>query len=119
MNAVPHRRQFSRYTAVFSTKYTVKEGTFRDLIQNIGAGGAFIRSRRKIIQGRTINIQIPVFAFGRRLSIMGTVVRSHPEGFAVMFKEAMEMRLLKDGRFPANLQDVTQSTIKIDKNSIS
>ena len=119
MNSVAHRRQYPRYAAVFSTKYTLKEGTFRDLVQNIGAGGAYISSRRPILPGRRINIQIPVFAFGRRLSIMGSVVRSGEDGFAVMFSDDIDVRIFKDGRFPANGQPGGRSTIRIDKNCVT
>jgi Tfp pilus assembly protein PilZ len=116
MHTVAHRRQYPRYAAVFSTKYTLTEGTFRDLIQNIGAGGVYIKSRRPIRLGRRINVQIPVFAFGRRLSIMGSVVRCNPEGFAVMFKEDIDVKLFKDGRFPANTGTGGRVMIKIDKH---
>ena len=119
MNTVAHRRQYPRYAAVFSTKYTLKEGTFRDLVQDIGAGGIFISSRRPIRLGRRINIQIPVFAFGRRLSIMGNVVRSTPDGFAVMFSEDIDIKIFKDGRFPANGKAGFESTIKIDKHCVA
>ena len=105
MNTVAHRRQYPRYTAVFSTKYAVKEGMFRDLIRDVGAGGVFVSTRRKIPQGRPINIQFPIFAFGTWLSIMGTVVRCDAKGFAVMFNEAIEVKLLKEGRFPGNADD--------------
>lgn len=118
MNSVAHRRQYPRYAAVFSTKYTLKEGTFRDLVRNIGAGGAYISSRRAIRTGRRINVQIPVFAFGRKLSLMGEVIRSGDDGFAVMFSDDIDVRIFKDGRFPANGEPGTRSTIKIDKNCV-
>ena len=50
MKTVPNRRRYPRHTALFSAKYTAKEGTHRDLIQDIGAGGVFVCTRRKIIQ---------------------------------------------------------------------
>lgn len=109
MNTIAHRRQYPRYKAVFSTKYTVKEGTRRDIVKNIGAGGVFIGTRRKIDHGCPINIQIPIFAFGKRLSIMGTVVRCESKGFAVMFDEAIDMKILKEGRFPGNIDEGHQS----------
>lgn len=90
MNTPYNRRQNTRHTAVCSVKYTVKEGTFRDLINNISAGGVFIRTRRKIDQGRTINLQFPFFAFKKRLNVMGTVVRSNSNGFAVVFDDPMD-----------------------------
>lgn len=111
MNTVAHRREYPRYTAVFSTKYTVKEGTFRDLTRDIGAGGVFVSTKRKINQGRPINIQFPIFAFEKRLSIMGTVVRCESNGFAVMFNEALEVKIFKEGRFPGNVNEGSRSTI--------
>lgn len=111
MNSVAHRRQYPRYTAVFTTKYTVKEGTFRDLIKDVGAGGVFISTRKKIVQGRSINIQFPVFAFGKRLSIIGTIVRCESNGFAVMFNEAIDVKLFEDGGFPGNVAEGTRPTI--------
>lgn len=105
MNIVAHRREYPRYEALFSTKYTVKEGMFRDLIINIGAGGVFVSTRRKIIQGRSINIQFPIFAFEKWLSLMGTVVRRDLNGFAVKFNEALEVRLLNEGRFPGSVDE--------------
>lgn len=105
MNTVAHRRQYARYRTLFTAKYTIKAGTFRDLITNIGAGGVFVSTRRKVAQGRSINIQFPIFAFGKWLSIMGSVVRCEPDGFAVMFDEGMDVRILKDGQFPGNIDE--------------
>ena len=116
MNTIAHRRQYPRYATVFSTKYTVKEGTFRDLIRDIGAGGLFINTRRKIALGRKINIQIPVFAFGKRLSVMGTVVRCETDGFAVKFREAIALGVFQEGRFPGSVDPVNRSALKIDKS---
>lgn len=119
MNTVDNRRQYPRYMAVFSTKYTVKEGKFRDLIRNVGAGGVFVSTRRKIRQGRSINIQFPILALGKRLSVMGIVVRCDTNGFAVMFNEAIEAHLLKEGRFPGSVDEGNRSTTNIDENCLS
>ena len=97
MNSVPNSRQYPRHTALFSSKYTVKEGTFRDLIKDVGAGGVFVSTRRKIVQGRPITIQFPVLAFKKRLSLMGTVVRCNAKGFAVMFDEPIDEKLFNEG----------------------
>ena len=118
MNIVAHRRQYPRYAAVFSTKYRIKEGFYRDLTRDVGAGGLFITTNRTVEQGRRINIQIPIFAFERRLSLMGTIVRCEPEGFAVMFEEALEVEIFRDGRFPANIRESKRSTTRIDKDNV-
>ena len=78
----------------------------------------FITTNRTVEQGRRINIQIPIFAFERRLSLMGTIVRCEPEGFAVMFEEALEVEIFRDGRFPANIRESKRSTTRIDKDNV-
>ncbi len=50
---------------------------------------------------------------------MGTIVRCDPKGFAVMFDEAIEVKILKEGRFPRSVKEGNRSTILIDKNGIS
>lgn len=95
MNIVPNRRQYDRHTAVFSAKYVIQAGRFRDLIKNISAGGIFISTRRKIKQDQPINLQLPIFAFKKWLSLMGTVVRCNSEGFAVKFDEAIDEKIFK------------------------
>ncbi len=107
MNTVAHRRQYPRYKTDFSAKYTLKEGKFRDIIQDIGAGGVYFNTRRRIQPGRSINIQIPIFAFGRPVSVMGTVVRTEDDGFAVAFDWALEARLFNDGDFPRSAREVS------------
>lgn len=97
MNTVPNNRRYPRQTALFSSKYTVKEGTYRDLIRDIGAGGVFVCTRRKIDQGRSINLQFPILAFKIRFSLMGKVVRCNPNGFAVMFDEPIDEKLFREG----------------------
>ena len=119
MNIIPHRRQYPRYAAVFSTKCSAKEGKFRDLTRDVGAGGVFIRTNRKIRQGRRINIQFPIFAFEKKLSLMGIVVRCENEGIAVKFEEAIDISIFKDGRFPGNLNEEKRSTTRIDKYTVS
>ena len=118
MNTAAHRRQYPRYSAVFSTKYTTKEGAFRDLTRDVGPGGVFISTKRNIRQGRRINIQFPIFAFEKRLSLMGTIVRCESEGFAVMFEEAIEVEIFKEGRFPGNIAGEHHSITKIGKNNV-
>ncbi|WP_319404755.1 PilZ domain-containing protein [uncultured Desulfosarcina sp.] len=106
MNTVPNNRRYPRHMALFSSKYTVKEGTFRDLIKDIGAGGVFVSTRRKINQGRPINLQFPIFAFKKRFSLMGKVVRCNTTGFAVMFNEPIDEKLFnKDDRGPKCAED--------------
>ena len=49
---------------------------------------------------------------------MGTVLRCESTGIAVMFEEAIDVALFKDGRFPGNINEAGRLTTRIDKHSI-
>ena len=105
-----NRRRHRRHPALFSAKYTAKEGTYRDLIKDIGVGGVFVATRQKIDKGRPVNLQLPILAFGKRLSLMGKVVRCNAEGFAVMFDEPFNEKLFNEGmRGPTCAEDSLDS----------
>lgn len=94
----PNRREYQRHTALFSAKYTIKSGTYRDLIGNVSAGGIFIYTRRDIINGQRITLRFPIIAFDKKPSVLGTVVRAQDKGFAVKFDNPVEECLPRDNQ---------------------
>jgi Tfp pilus assembly protein PilZ len=94
------QRQYSLRTAYIMTEYTVLEGTYRDFIRNIGTGGLFISTDRKVAVGQPIAIEFPLFTVDNLIEIRGRVVRKDPEGVAVTCGEAMEGLICKEGHFP-------------------
>ncbi|WP_162459145.1 PilZ domain-containing protein [Desulfosarcina ovata] len=95
-----NQRRFPRRAAFIIVSYTVNEGSFRDIIKNIGATGIFVNTWRRIAAGQSIQLRFPVFDFDNTLSISGTVVRSGPKGFSVVFDHPIEGLICKEGRFP-------------------
>ena len=95
-----NQRQFPRRPAYIVAEYTVREGTFRDIIKNIGATGVFIGTWRKIAQGQPIELRFPVFEFDEELSVRGTVVRSSVKGFSVAFDAPIDGLICQEGAFP-------------------
>lgn len=102
MQPMVNRRKYPRHLALFSAKYIVKSGTYRDLIGNVSAGGIYIHTRRAIEHGQRITLRFPIIAFDQRPSVLGTVVRSQDQGFAVMFDRPIEERIPKDGLDASN-----------------
>lgn len=98
MNTIANRRRHPRHIALFSAKYTVKSGTYRDLVRNVSAGGIYIISRRAIADGQRISLRFPVLAFDRKPSVTGTVIRSQYRGFAVMFDNPVDDKICRDGQ---------------------
>ena len=95
-----NQRRFPRRAAFIIADYTVKEGSFRDIIKNIGATGLFISTWRKVAEGQPIELEFPVFNFESPLEIKGTVVRCGTKGFAVKFDEPIEGLICREGHFP-------------------
>ncbi len=95
-----NQRRFPRRTAYIIAKYTVKEGTFRDIIKNIGATGVFVNTSRSIAPGQSIELQFPVFEFENQVRVHGVVARSGQKGFSVVFDQPIEGLICKEGHFP-------------------
>ncbi len=100
MEKSKERRRFVRHPVLYSAKYSVSSGTFRDEASNVSAGGIFISTRRTIDTGQRIQLRFPVFAFDKRPSVEGTVVRAQDKGFAVMFDTPIEDRFSNGDHFP-------------------
>lgn len=100
MKPNPEQRQYPRHAAYIIAEYSVLEGTFREVIKNISAGGLSVRTNRKIAVGQPISIKFPLFQFDNILQVSGRVVRRDPNGFAVTFSEPIHGLLCKQGHFP-------------------
>jgi Tfp pilus assembly protein PilZ len=110
MKYTPKRNTIHRRTSYIIAEYTVKEGRFRDIIKNIGAGGLFVRTSRKVAVGQPITLQFPLFNFDHTIQVKGTVSRIAHLGFAVTFDEAIDGLICKKGHFPEIVHESDRST---------
>jgi Tfp pilus assembly protein PilZ len=94
------KRQYPRSSSYIIAKYKVLEGTFRDVIKNIGAGGLAVRTQRKVAVGQPISIEFPLFEFDNLIEVAGRVIRKDSCGFAVTFNEPIHGLVCKEGQFP-------------------
>ena len=93
MEPQSEKRQYPRRQALYPAKYTIASGTYRDPIANISEGGIAIHTHRSVDDGERIRLRFPITAFDRKPSVMGTVVRSHNRGFAVVFDNPVKESL--------------------------
>jgi len=112
MNPIVNRRQYPRRAAYIIAEYSVLEGTFRDIIKSIGAGGIFIRTERSIAVGQPILTKFPLFNSDKTLEASGRVVRRDPDGFAVTFTKPVSGLICKEGHFPEIVHEGDRSTEK-------
>ena len=102
MNAKPKHEQghTPARTAYVIAEYTVLEGTFRDFIKQIGAGGLFIKTNRNIAVGQPVSTKFPLLNFDNIIKVNGRVVRRDADGYAVTFSDGVQGLVHKDGHFP-------------------
>ena len=93
MATVSEKRKHPRHTALYDAKYTIKSATYKDSISNVSAGGIYICSNRPIKADQPIRLRFPIFAFDKRPSVEGTVVRCEAGGFAVRFDRPIQERV--------------------------
>ena len=94
-----NRPEYPNSTAYIIAKYSTKEGTHRDVIKNIGAGGLFVKTSRKVSPGQAVAIEFPLFQFDN-IKTTGQVVRRDHDGFAVEFDKPINALVCKDGELP-------------------
>ena len=92
-------------TTRLNAECTVLEGTFKDAIKNIGAGGLFFGTGRSIAIGQPITARFPLYNFDNIIQAAGRVIRRDPDGFAVTFNEAIEGLVCKEGHLPEIAKD--------------
>jgi hypothetical protein len=110
MKPKPNRKKRSRRTSYIIAEYIAKEGTHRDVIKNIGAGGLFIRTSRKIADGQTILLEFPLFRFDNTIRVSGKVVRIDSDGFAVAFDSLIKTLESKDGQIPDIVHEINRGS---------
>ena len=96
----PNRHEYPRRTSFIIAKYTVKEGSYRDVVKNIGASGLFVKTSRKIALGQSISLEFPLFDFENLIQVTGKVTRRDADGFAVEFDSPLQALARKNGKFP-------------------
>lgn len=80
------------------------------MIKNIGAGGLFIRTSRKVAEGQSIVLEFPLFRFDNTIKVSGTVVRADSDGFAVVFDKLLDVLQSKNGQLPDIVHEIDRST---------
>lgn len=73
-----NQRRYPRRTAFIFADYTLKKGSRQDLIENIRAGGRFIRTWDKVAMGQRITLRFPLFSFEQTIKASGTISRTEP-----------------------------------------
>ena len=97
---VDNKREYIRRTSYIIAEYAVREGTFRDVIKNLGASGLFVRTDRKISVDQSITLKFPLFEFDEIIEVSGKIIRAEQSGFTVSFFNPIEDLISENGQFP-------------------
>ena len=103
-----NQRTHPRRTSFIIVEYTVKEGSFRDIIKNISANGMFVSTTRTIAGDQPIEMRFPVFEFEHPLQVTGRVTRCTVTGFAVTFDRPIDDLICQEGHFPKIVHEINR-----------
>jgi len=109
MEADPRSTRRSSYIIA---KYTVRQGTYRDVIKNISASGLSIRTSRRLSVGQSIELEFPLLDFDKVIQVSGKVIRREYNGFAVAFDKPLDDMMDKEGQSPKIVHEGDRSTQK-------
>jgi len=95
------RRKHEREPFFMVVDYSVEDRFYKSYIQNISAGGVFIKTRMPFKAGQEASLTFPLADYQKYIKITGEIVRVTPQGIGVKFKmvnqdqEAMLKSLLE------------------------
>ncbi len=80
------KREHKRKPFFMVVDYSTDDRVYKDYIQNISAGGAFIETRMPFSVGQEVSLSFPLPNYQKYIRIAGEVVRVSPQGIGVKFK---------------------------------
>lgn len=85
-------RKNVRISCLISVDYADAERVFKDYIQDISAGGVFIKTRESFSMGEEIVLSMSLSGEGNAFKIPAEVVRKAPDGIGVRFKMTSQVQ---------------------------
>ena len=79
------KRDSERKAVNVSVDYSVKDKFYSDMLENISAGGAFIRTTRLFQAGYSTTMVVSLPEMDRNIKVKGEIVRQTGDGFGVRF----------------------------------
>lgn len=87
------KRDAERTALKVSVDYSVKDRFYSDILENISACGAFIRTARVFQTGNSATLVLLLPKLEKNIKVKGQIVRLTNEGFGVRFAEESKERL--------------------------
>jgi Tfp pilus assembly protein PilZ len=84
------KREHQRKPFFMIVDYCTDDRVYKDYIQNISAGGAFIETHMPFSVGQEVSLSFPLPNYQKYIRIAGEVVRISPQGIGVKFKMATQ-----------------------------
>ena len=105
------QRKHTRKAAFIIAEYTTKEGTFKDVLNDVSADGLFVSTWRRYEYGESIVLKFPLFSLDHIIQVRGKVIRNESDGFAISFDEPIQGLMCKEGYFPEIVQQSDQKQL--------
>ena len=83
-------RKHPRKECAIASAYFIQDKIYTDLITDISSGGVHITAKESPSVGDEISVNFVVSGQKRPIRLLGKIIRSSPDGFAVKFFDELE-----------------------------
>ena len=83
-------RKFPRRPCSIDTDYTIQNKAYKDFIENISAGGVYIKTKKKQSIGQEVTMSFMLAGHSKPIEVTGKIVRVGDQGFAVKFYRVIQ-----------------------------
>jgi Tfp pilus assembly protein PilZ len=83
-------RKYQRSPCSIETDYTIQDSAYKDFIENISAGGVYIKTNQNHTLGQEVTMTFMLAGHSKSIIVTGKIVRVSANGFAVKFNRELQ-----------------------------
>ena len=83
-------RKYPRSPCSMETNYTIDDSGYKDLIENISAGGVYIKTNHTHSLGQVVTMTFMLAGHFKSITVTGKIIRISDQGFAVKFNRELQ-----------------------------
>ena len=83
-------RKYPRSPCSIETDYKIDDSAYKDLIENISAGGVYIKTNQTHSLGQEVTMTFMLAGHSKSITVKGKIIRVSAQGFAVKFNRELQ-----------------------------
>lgn len=102
-------RKYPRKPCSIATDYTISNRTYKDFIENISAGGVYVKTTHPQSINQEVSMTFMLVGHSKPITVTGNIVRVGDQGFAVKFYRELQ-------EYFAEMENKIKAEIGLNRN---